>query len=73
MKFYTGLLLKAVLTTLPAIPISDGSKLKPFKEYSAVLMKLCLNSKIQDLAYCSGISVATVSHIILKWIYKSYG
>ena len=48
-KFYTGLpnitILKAVFDhVLPAVSVSDSSKLMPFQEYVAVLMKFRLNS-----------------------------
>ena len=72
-KFYTGLpnitILKAVFDhVLPAVSLSDSSKLMPFLEYIAVLMKLRLNSNHQDLAYQLGVSMATISRIVQKWV-----
>ena len=60
-KFYTGLpnitILKAVFDhVLPAVSVSDSSKLMPFQEYVAVLMKFRLNCNHQDLAYQLGVS-----------------
>ena len=72
-KFYTGLpnttILRAVFDhVLPSISVSDSSKLMPFQEYIAVLMKLRLNSNHQDLAYRLGVSMATISRIVQKWV-----
>ena len=72
-KFYTGLpnitILKAVFGhVLPAVSLSDSSKLMPFQEYIAVLMKFRLNSNHQDLAYQLGVSMATISRIVQKWV-----
>ena len=72
-KFYTGLpnitILKAVFDhVLPAVSLSDSSKLMPFQEYIAVLMNFRLNSNHQDLAYQLGVSMATISRIVQKWV-----
>ena len=66
-KFYTGLpnitILRAVFDhVLPAVSLSDSSKLMPFQEYIAVLMKFRLNSNHQDLAYRLGVSMATIQN-----------
>ena len=69
LKFYTGLpnlkVFKAVYNHVVAGIPTSNSKLKPFQEFVAVLMKLRLNSQMQDLAYRLNISVASIS---LKWI-----
>ena len=71
-KFYTGLpnlkVLKAVFRHVLAVIPASNSKLKPFQEFVAVLMKLRLNTQMQDLAYRFNVSVATISRIFLKWI-----
>ena len=72
-KLYTGLpiitILKAVFDhVLPAVSVSDSSKLMPFQDYVAVLMKFHLNSNHQDLAYQLGVSMATISRIMQKWV-----
>ena len=72
-KFYTGLpnckVLKAVFNLIkPGISHHNQSKLTPFQEYIMVLMKLRLNTQIQDLAYRFGISSSTVSRLFLKWV-----
>ena len=53
-RFYTG---------LPAYDV-----LSKFQEIVLTLMKLKLNMPMQDLAYCFGISLATVSRIFSAWI-----
>ena len=60
--------LKAVYNHVVADIPTSNSKLKPFQEFVAVLMKLHLNSQMQDLAYRLNISVASISRIFLKWI-----
>ena len=40
----------------------------PFQEYVAVLMKFHLNSNHQDLAYQLGVSMATFSRTMQKWV-----
>ena len=48
---------------------SDGvTKLSPFQEFMCVLLKLRMNSSVEYLAYCFGISPSTVSRIFLKWL-----
>ena len=53
-RFYTG---------LPAYDV-----LSKFQEIVLTLMKLKLNMPMQDLAYCFGISLSTVSRIFSAWI-----
>ena len=47
---------------------SAATKLSPFQEMMIVLMKLRLDSLLQDFAFKFGVSLATVSRIILKWL-----
>ena len=72
-KFYTGLpnaeVVKAVFAHVSKTMPSDGiTKLSPFQEFMCVLLKLRLNSPVEDLAYRFGISTSTVSRIILTWL-----
>ena len=72
-KFYTGLpnlnVLKAVFDMVKKfMPSSDVTKLSSFQEFIATMVKLRLNSEVQDLAYRLNISPATVSRILLKWL-----
>ena len=72
-RFYTGLpnfkVLKAIYNhVVSAVPTSKYNKLKPFEEFIAVLMKLRLNCRMQDLAYRFRVSISTISRIFLKWI-----
>ena len=72
-RFHNGLpnfkVLKAIYNhVVSAVPISKYNKLKPFEEFIAVLMKLHLNCRMQDLAYRFGVSISTISRIFLKWI-----
>ena len=72
-KFYTGLPnLKVVKTVFEhvskTLPLDKITKLTPFQEFMCVLVKLRLNSPIEDLAYRFRISASTVSRILLKWL-----
>ena len=69
-KFYTGLPnIKAVFEHVSKmLPTSGITKLSPFQEFICVLLKLRLNSLIEDLVHCFGISTSTVSRIFLKWL-----
>ena len=73
-RFYTGLpnlaLLKAVFAFVEkALPCEQStSKLTSFQEFVATLVKLRLNSQVQDLAYRLDISASTISCILLKWL-----
>ncbi len=69
-KFYTGLPNLKVLNAiyrhvLSGIHDSGKAKLKLFQEFISVLMKLRLNSPMQDLAYRFQVSVSTISRIFL--------
>ena len=70
-KFNTGLLIITILKAvfdhaLPAVSVSG--KLMPFQEYVAVLIKFHLNGNHQDLTYQLGVSMATISRIMQKWV-----
>jgi hypothetical protein len=72
-KFYTGLPNMKVLTAvfglvIKAVYSSDTTRLSPFQEFMATLVKLRLNCQVQDLAYRLNLSCATVSRIFLKWM-----
>lgn len=73
-RFYTALpnyrVAKALFDhIMPDMPqYTSRNKLEPFQEFMAVLMKLRLNTHMQDLAYRNGVSVSTVSRIFLKWV-----
>ncbi len=74
-KFYTGLpsfrVLKAVFEFV-APPTEffnrNPTKLTDFQEFMIVMAKLRLDSPLQEFAYKFGISVSTISHILLKWL-----
>ena len=71
--FHTGLpnfkVLKAIFDhVLQTLPNEGLIKLTPFQEFMCTLLKLRLNTPLQGLAYQFGISKATVSRIILKWL-----
>ena len=66
--FYTGLpnamVLKSVFDhVVKTLPVERSTKLSPFQEFMVVLLKLRLNSPIEDLSYRFGVSVSTVSRI----------
>lgn len=74
-RFYTGLPNKQVLQSVFTL-VTNGltadhdasTKLTPFQEFMCTMLKLRLNSPLQDLSYRFGISVSTVSRILLKWL-----
>lgn len=73
-RFYTGLpnlgLLKAVFVFAEkALPSEQSTtKLTRFQEFVTTLVKLRLNSQVQDLAYRLDVSTSTISRILLKWL-----
>ena len=74
-KFYTRLpnliVLKAVFAFVhKSLPSSwqSTNKLSNFQEFVATLVKLRLNSQVQDLAYRLDVSSATLSRTLLKWL-----
>ena len=72
-RFYTGMpnikIVKAVFDHVSRTLSSDSStKLSPFQELMCTLLKLRLNSPIEDLAYRFGVSPSTVSRILSKWL-----
>ena len=71
--FYTGLpnamVLKSVFDhVVKTLPVERSTKLSPFQEFMVVMLKLRLNSPIEDLSYRFGVSVSSVSRILLKWL-----
>ena len=70
-KYYTGLhtfsLLMVVFNFVQGHVI-PGKSLTKFQEFMIVMVKLRLNTGLQDLAYRAHISVATVSRIMRKWL-----
>ena len=50
------------------LPVERSTKLSPFQEFMVVILKLRLNSPIEDLSYHFGVSVSSVSRILLKWL-----
>lgn len=71
-KFYTGvptfsLLMHVFNIIAPRIKITTQNALGQFQEFLLVLIRLKLNSPLQDLAFRSNISVPTTSRIFDKW------
>ena len=74
-KFYTALpnfkILKAVYDHTYKTLSKDGiTKLTAFQEFMCTMLKLRMNTPMEDLAYRFRISVTTVSRIFLKWLRK---
>ena len=72
-KFYTDLpnvkVVKAIFEHVSKKLPTDGiTKLSAFQEFMCVLLKLRLNSPIEDLAHCFRVSTSTVSRIFFKWL-----
>ena len=73
-QFHTGLPNAAMLNALyefvtpKHLQSSTTSKLTPFQELMLTLIKLRLNSPMQDLAYRFSIHCSTVSRIFKKWV-----
>lgn len=74
-RFYTGLpnqqVLKSVFTLVNSGLTADhdtNTKLTAFQEFMCTMLKLRLNSPIQDLSYRFNVSASTVSRILLKWL-----
>ena len=73
-KFYTGIpsfsLLMHVLNLIaPHIKRNSQNALCQFQEFLLVLIRLKLNSPLQDLAYRFNVSVPTAHRIFDRWIY----
>ena len=71
--FYTGLpnanILKSVFDhVVKTLPVDKSTKLGPFQEFMVVMLKLRLNSPVEDLSYRCGVSISSVSRILLKWL-----
>ena len=74
-NFYTGLpnlkILKAIFDHVCVTLPSEKAllcKLTKFQEFMLVMIKMRLDSPVVDLAYRFGVSPATVSRILLKWL-----
>ncbi|XP_065911810.1 uncharacterized protein [Dysidea avara] len=72
-QFYTGLpnlyIVKTVLDHVHKTMAGErATKLSSFQEFMCVLLKLRLNSPLQDLAYRFQVSLSTVSRILSKWL-----
>ena len=72
-KFYTALpnfkILKAIYDHTYKTLSKDGiTKLTAFQEFMCTMLKLRMNTPMEDLAYWFRISVTTVSRIFLKWL-----
>ena len=69
-QHYTGLpnfrVLKSVYDFVA--PKDQNTKLSPFQEFMATMIKLQHNPSSQDLAYRFDVSSSTVSRILLKWL-----
>ena len=74
-RFYTGLpnkqVLKSVFTLVNSGTTADhdaNTKLTPFQEFMCTMLKLRLNSPVQDLSYRFNVSVSTISRLLLRWL-----
>ena len=72
-QFYTGLpnikIVKAVFEHVyKTLPGERATKLSAFQEFICTLLKLRLNSPLEDLSYRFGVSTSTVSRILVKWL-----
>ena len=76
-KFYTGLPNFSILIHIfnlvsPFIKSGPTTSLTKFQQFILVLMRMRLDSLLQDLANRFGISMATVSRIFERWIDVMY-
>ena len=71
-QFYTGLpnaqLLRTIFEFVVPADSSKIAKLSHFQEFMMTLIKLRLNSPMQDLAFRFGVSCSTVFRILHKWL-----
>ena len=72
-RFYTGLpnigILKATFEHVhKTLPAERSTKLTPFQEFVCTMIKLSLNTPIEDLGYRFRVSTSTVSRILFKWL-----
>ena len=72
-KFHTGLpnykLVKAIFDHVSkGLPTDGVTKLSNFQEFMCMMLKLRTCAPNEGLAYQFGVSEATVSRIILKWL-----
>ena len=71
--YYTGLsnvkVLKVIFKhVLKTMPFEGINKLTPFQEFMCTLQTLRSNTPLQGLAYQFGVSKATISRIISRWL-----
>ncbi|XP_065182614.1 uncharacterized protein LOC135813447 [Sycon ciliatum] len=71
-RFFTGLptfemLLAVYEHVREGMPDSFGCALSPFQEMVVALVKLRLDSSLQDLGHRMGVSAGTISRILTKW------
>ena len=70
--FYTGLPKFEILDTIfrhtAPFVIRKSQNLSPFQEFMMTLIKLRLDTPMQDLAYRFGVSLPTVSRVFLSWM-----
>ena len=63
------MVLKSIFDHLvETLPVERSTKLSPSQEFIVVMLKLRLKSPIEDLSYHFGVSVSSVSRILLKWL-----
>ena len=72
-KFHTGLpnfkVVKAIFDHVSkGLPTNRVAKLSNFQEFMCIMLKLRTNIPNEGLAYQFGVSQATISRIILKWL-----
>lgn len=71
-RFYTGLpaydVLQTVYRNVSPFVTRKSVALSKFQEFALTLMKLKLDTPMQDLAYRFGISISTVSRIFSAWM-----
>ena len=72
-RFYTGLpnigMLKATFEHVhKTLPAERSTKLTPFEEFVCTMVKLSVNTPMEDLGYRFRVSTSTVSRILLKWL-----
>ena len=73
-KFYTGiptfsLLIHVFNLIAPHVKRNTQNSLCQFQEFLLVLIRMKLNSPLQDLAFRFNVSASTVSRIFDRWIY----
>ena len=72
-RLYTGLPNIGMFKTTfehvhKTLPAERSTKLTPFQEFVCTMVKLSVNTPIEDLGYRFRVSTSTVSRILLKWL-----